>query len=57
MPFKSKAQRRFMYAAERDGRVPEGTADRWEDETPKGKDALPEKAPAVKKWAKGKRRG
>lgn len=41
MPFKSKAQRRFMYAAEERGDVPKGTASRWEDAT-KGK-KLPER--------------
>lgn len=33
MPFKSKAQRRFMYAAEARGDVPGGTAARWEAHT------------------------
>lgn len=33
MPFKSKAQQRFMYAAEERGDVPAGTADRWAKET------------------------
>jgi hypothetical protein len=42
MPFKSKAQRRFFYAAEDRGDLPEGTAARWEEHTPKGK-KLPEK--------------
>lgn len=42
MPFKSKAQRRFMYAAEARGDVPEGTARRWEKHTPKNKE-LPER--------------
>lgn len=42
MPFKSKAQRRFFYAAESRGELPRGTARRWEKETPKGK-KLPEK--------------
>lgn len=37
MPFKSEAQRRFMYAAEARGDVPEGTAEKWSAETPKGK--------------------
>lgn len=58
MPYKSKAQRRFMYAAETRGDVPEGTARKWEDETPKGKDALPEKVSEkkgkqLKRWARG----
>lgn len=41
-PYKSKAQRRWMHAAEDRGEVPEGTADRWEKHTPKGK-KLPER--------------
>ena len=47
MPFKSKAQRRFFYAAEARGELPKGTAARWEEETPKGK-KLPEKVAAMK---------
>jgi hypothetical protein len=42
MPFKSEAQRRWMFAAEDRGEVPEGTAQRWAKHT-KGKD-LPEYA-------------
>lgn len=42
MPFESKAQRRFFYAAESRGELPRGTAARWEKETPKGK-KLPER--------------
>lgn len=41
MPFKSEAQRRFMFAAEKRGDLPEGTAERWQEHTPKGK-KLPE---------------
>lgn len=33
MPFKSKAQQRFMFAAEARGELPEGTADRWAHHT------------------------
>lgn len=33
MPFKSKAQQRFMFAAEERGDVPEGTAKRWAHHT------------------------
>jgi len=47
MPYKSEAQRRFMYAAESRGDVPKGTAARWSEETPKGKD-LPEYVKAKK---------
>lgn len=58
MPFRSKSQRRFFYAAEARGDLPEGTAAEWEQDTPKGKDALPEKAPerGLKKWAKSRAR-
>lgn len=42
-PFKSDAQRRWMYAAEARGEVPKGTAGRWQAHTPKGKN-LPEHA-------------
>lgn len=34
MPFKSSAQMRWMFSAEKRGEVPEGTADRWAHETP-----------------------
>jgi hypothetical protein len=42
MPFKSKAQQRFMFAAEDRGEVPKGTAKRWADET-KDIKGLPER--------------
>lgn len=42
MPYKSQAQRRFMYAAEARGEVPKGTADRWSKET-KNIKSLPER--------------
>lgn len=42
MPFKSKAQQRFMFAAEDRGEVPKGTAKRWAKHTESIKD-LPEK--------------
>ena len=41
MPFKSKAQQRFMYAAEARGDVAKGTAERWQKET-RG-ESLPER--------------
>lgn len=47
MPYKSQAQRRFMYAAEDRGDVPKGTASRWSDETPNEK-KLPERVKAKK---------
>ena len=37
MPFRSERQRRFMHAAEARGELPEGTAEKWSAETPKGK--------------------
>jgi hypothetical protein len=50
MPFKSKAQQRYMYAAEERGDIEEGTASRWAKETKNIKD-LPEKAKTAKKAA------
>lgn len=47
MPFRSEAQRRFLYAAERDGRVKKGTAKRWQKET--GKKRLPERKRSSKR--------
>lgn len=41
MPFVSKSQQRFFYAAEAKGELPKGTAKEWQDATPKGK-KLPE---------------
>ena len=40
MPFKSEAQRKWMFAAEKRGEVKKGTAKRWAEHTPKKK--LPE---------------
>jgi len=45
MPFKSKAQMRWMFAAERRGEVPKGTARRWARHTSNIK-SLPEKKKA-----------
>ena len=42
MPFKSKAQQRFMFAAQAEGSIPEGMANRWAKETKNFK-KLPEK--------------
>lgn len=42
MPFRSKAQQRFMFAAEARGEIPKGTAKRWAEETPNIK-KLPER--------------
>jgi hypothetical protein len=54
MPFKSKAQQRFMFASEAEGELPKGTAKRWANETEKKKggiEALPEKVKPSKKTA------
>lgn len=37
MPLKSKAQMRFLFAAQKRGEVPEGTAEKFVAETPKSK--------------------
>jgi hypothetical protein len=42
MPFKSRAQQRFMFAAEARGELKKGTAKHWADVTPNIK-ALPER--------------
>lgn len=42
MPFQSKKQQRWMFAAEDRGELPKGTARRWAHETPNMK-KLPEK--------------
>lgn len=41
MPFKSKAQQKFMFAAESRGDVPKGTAEEWAHKTKNIKE-LPE---------------
>lgn len=51
MPFKSKAQQRFMFAAEDRGEVPKGTAGEWaraSEKKPGGIKALPEKVKQTK---------
>lgn len=50
MPFKSKAQQRFMFAAESRGDVPKGTAKRWAEETPNIK-GLPQRVKNKEKRA------
>jgi hypothetical protein len=50
MPFKSKAQARFMFAAESHGELPKGTAKRWAKHTPDIK-KLPEKVSDTSKTA------
>lgn len=48
MPYKSKAQQRFMFAAEKRGDVKKGTAKKWAHETKDMKD-LPERKKKRKK--------
>lgn len=50
MPFKSKAQQGFMFAAEKRHELPKGTAKRWADHTPDIK-KLPEHVKDHKKHA------
>jgi len=50
VPYKSKSQQRFMYAAEERGDVEPGTAARWSKETKDAK-GLPEKVKSAKKAA------
>lgn len=45
MPVRSKAQLRFLFAAERRGQLPVGTASNWIAHTPSMKD-IPEKLPS-----------
>jgi hypothetical protein len=47
VPYKSKSQQRYMYAAEERGDVEEGTASRWSKET-KDVKGLPERVKAKK---------
>jgi hypothetical protein len=54
VPFKSEAQRRWMYAAEARGDVPKGTAKKWQKHT--GAKDLPEKvSKAVTRLHKAKK--
>lgn len=57
MPFRSKAQQRWMFAAESRGELPKGTAMEWAHETqkqPGGFQKLPEKVKNPKKGFKAK---
>ena len=54
MPFKSKAQQRFMFAAQERGELPKGTAEKWAEHTPNIK-GLPAKV--GKRKTRGKRGG
>ena len=51
MPFKSDAQRRYMFWAESKGKLPKGTSKQWAKETPNIED-LPERAKKKKKRIK-----
>lgn len=56
MPLKSKAQERFLRAAEARGEVKKGTAERFREETPKRKlERLPERLTAINDAPGGKR--
>ena len=50
MPFKSKAQQKWMIAAEARGEVKKGTAKRWAKHTPNIK-ALPKKIKKKKRFS------
>ena len=50
MPYKSKAQQRYMFAAEARGDIEPGTAKRWAKETKDIKD-LPERVKSAKRAA------
>jgi hypothetical protein len=54
MPFRSRSQQRWMFAAESRGEVPEGTAERWAKHTSSIK-SLPEKVGKKKKKRKAVR--
>lgn len=54
MPFKSKAQQRYMFAAEKRGELKKGTAKRWAHET-KNIKRLPNKKKS--KRSTGRRKG
>lgn len=49
MPIKSKAQQRFLFAAEARGELPEGTAERWVEHTHTDLKKLPEHVKKKKK--------
>jgi hypothetical protein len=55
MPFQSKAQQRFMFAAEERGDVPKGTAERWAHHT-KSIKSLPEYKSKKKASGVGRKR-
>ena len=56
MPFRSKAQARFMFAAEGRGDIAKGTAERFAHHTPGGIKSLPNYAGTKPRRMKGGRR-
>jgi hypothetical protein len=54
MPFKSKAQQRWMFWAEKHDKLPKGTAEEWAEHTPSIK-KLPERVKKTKKTASDER--
>lgn len=52
MPFKSEAQRRYFYAANKRGEISNADLKKWEKETPKGK-KLPERLHKKEAFWKG----
>ncbi len=54
MPFKSKAQQRWMFAAEKRGELSQGTAERWAEHTPNMK-RLPNRLGSSLRRKKGKK--
>lgn len=62
MPLQSKAQMRYLFAAEKRKEVPKGTAEKFVKETPKAKlKRLPEykeqDEKVMRKYAKAKKKG
>jgi hypothetical protein len=49
MPIKSKSQQRLLFAKEKRGELPEGTAERWVEHTPGSLKDLPERLHPKKK--------
>ena len=52
MPFRSKAQQRWMFAAEKRGEVKKGTSERWAKHT-KNMKSLPARVKGAKKHVPG----
>jgi len=57
VPLKSKAQLRYLFAAQARKEIPAGTAEKFVKETPKGKlKRLPERVKSLTRLAKAKKR-